>query len=160
MTGPQPIATDADAPLTFAFEVNCSPEHAFDVWTSRIGTWWPKDHTVGGEREVDVILEPGVGGLIYERDGDNVEHIWGRITTWEPPSRLAFAWHIGRGPDEATAVEVRFLTLDGRRTTVEIEQRGWERFGANARQWRERNRVGWDTVLPHFIGATGRDQAQ
>ena len=51
-----------EPPLTVAFDVGCSRSHAFDVWTSHIGTWWPKDHTVGGEPEVEVILQAGVGG--------------------------------------------------------------------------------------------------
>ncbi len=39
------------APLRVSFEVACSPERAFLVWTSRIGTWWPHDHTVTGQAE-------------------------------------------------------------------------------------------------------------
>jgi hypothetical protein len=146
-----------EPPLIVAFEVDCSRTHAFEVWTSRIGTWWPKDHTVGGEREVEVILQAGVGGLIFERGADGVEYRWGEITDWDPPDRLGFVWHIGRAAEEATTVEVRFLAVGDTKTWVEIEQRGWALFGANARQWRERNRVGWDTVVPHFIAAIGRD---
>ena len=37
------------APLTMSFDVACSAEHAFTVWTSGIGTWWPPDHTVTGQ---------------------------------------------------------------------------------------------------------------
>jgi hypothetical protein len=29
------------APLRMSFNVDCSAEHAFAVWTSGIGTWWP-----------------------------------------------------------------------------------------------------------------------
>ena len=32
----------------------------------------------------------------------------------------------------------------------EIEQSGWQRFGDEAGPWRDRNRVGWDSLLPHF----------
>ena len=35
-------------PITLAFPVACSSRHAFEMWTSRIGTWWPADHTVSG----------------------------------------------------------------------------------------------------------------
>ena len=40
------------APLRMSFDVDCSAEHAFAVWTSGIGTWWPADHTVTGEAEL------------------------------------------------------------------------------------------------------------
>jgi hypothetical protein len=41
------------------------------------------------------------------------------------------------------------------RTLVEIEHLGWERLGAEADVWRDRNRMGWTTLLPHFITAAG-----
>ena len=101
-------------PLSITFDVDCSPEHAFDVWTSRIDTWWPRDHTV--RQAVAVVLQRHLGGRIYERDADGVEHDWGEITAWEPPSRLAYSWHIGRSAGEATDVEIRFVAGDpGRR---------------------------------------------
>ncbi len=43
-------------PLEFAFDVGCSPEHAFDVWASRTSQWWPPDHTVSGERGMTVTV--------------------------------------------------------------------------------------------------------
>jgi uncharacterized protein YndB with AHSA1/START domain len=141
------------APLTFGFDVACAPEHAFDVWTSKLGTWWPRDHTAGGERPVEIAMQPGVGGLIVERGSDGVEHVWGRLTVWEPPHRLAYRWHLGRPADAATDVEVRFTAVGDDATRVEIEQRGWERLGDEAGLWRDRNHAGWDSVLPHYRNA-------
>jgi hypothetical protein len=36
---------------------------------------------------------------------------------------------------------------------VEIEHRGWERLGADAQTWRDRNGGGWATLLPHYQAA-------
>ena len=140
--------------LRFTFDVACPPEHAFDVWATRIDTWWPRDHTVGAA--VAVHLQERVGGRIYERDADGVEHDWGRVTAWDPPGRLAYTWHIGRSAEEATDVEIRFVGLGPTTTRVEIEQNGWERFGEQAGPWRERNQIGWDSLLPHFQNAIER----
>jgi len=140
-------------PLLTIFDVACSADHAFDVWTTRTGTWWPKDHTVGGAGDVDVVIEAGVGGRLLERRGDGTEHVWGEITTWEPPSRLGFRWHIGRPAEVATDVEVRFLAQGADATRVEIEQQGFERFGEQAGVLRTRNVVGWGSLLPHFTKA-------
>ena len=74
-----------------------------------------------------MILQQAVGGRIYERDAQGVEHDWGVVTAWEPPSRLAYTWHLGRDPDEATDVEIRFLAAGAGTTRVEIEHTGWER---------------------------------
>ena len=70
-------------PLRISFDVACPAEHAFRVWTSRIGTWWPPDHTVSG-RPADVVLQSGVGGRIYHLREEGLravqaylEQVWG-----------------------------------------------------------------------------------
>jgi len=80
------------------------------ISTSRIDTWWPRDHTV--HDAVAVVVQGRVGGRIYERGADGVEHEWGKVTAWEPPSRLAYTWHIGRDVGDATDVEIRFVVVD------------------------------------------------
>ncbi len=140
-------------PIRLAFEVACPPDHAFEVWTGRIGTWWPADHTVSGEPGLAVVLEPRRGGRIYERTAAGVEHDWGQVTVWEPPGRFAYLWHIGRDRADATEVEIRFVGRGGDATLVEIEHRGWEALGDEATSWRERNGGGWASLLPHYVAA-------
>jgi len=144
--------TAPTSPLRMAFEVACPAEHAFSVWTSGLGTWWPPDHTVTGRAE-RIVLEGGVGGRIYERTADGVEHEWGQVTVWQPPARLGYLWYLGRDRADATEVEIRFLAQGAAATMVEIEHRGWERLGTEGEQWRARNRAGWDHLLPHFAAA-------
>jgi hypothetical protein len=141
------------APLRMSFDVECSAEHAFTVWTSGIATWWPADHTVTGRDGVTVVMQSGVGGRIYERTPDGVEHDWGEVTVWRPPTQLAYLWHLRRDRSDATEVEIRFTANDSGGTLIEIEHRGWERLGRPAVQWRDQNRAGWQTLLPHFQAA-------
>ena len=140
-------------PLRLSVEIDCAPEHAFAVWTERIGTWWPRGHSVSGDPDIDVVLEAGVGGRILERTPDGTEIVWGEITGWEPPARLAYRWHIRRDPHEATDVQLHFVDLTDGRTRLDIEQTGWERLGAEARTWRDANTAGWSGLLPHFTAA-------
>jgi uncharacterized protein YndB with AHSA1/START domain len=140
-------------PLHFSVDVGCSVDHAFAVWTSGIGTWWPGDHTVTGEPGLRVVLEGRPGGRIYERTASGAEHDWGEITVWEPPRRLAYSWFLRTDRTDATDVTVRFSPLDAGRTRVEIEHAGWERLGARGAAWRERNLGGWTTLFPHFRAA-------
>lgn len=141
-------------PLSLSFDVACSAEHAFSTWTERIGSWWPADHTVSQQRGLDVVMEPRIGGRIYERTRTGEEHEWGEVTAWEPPARLGYLWHLRRDRNQATEVEIRFVALAAAATRVEIEHRGWERLGDDAKDWRDRNRGGWQTLLPYFIEAT------
>jgi hypothetical protein len=147
------------SPLRISFEVACPIEHAFDMWTSRISTWWPPDHTVSGDPDLVVVLEGAVGGRIYERTTAGVEHDWGVVTVWDPPSRLCYLWHLGRTEAEGTDVEVTFAPEGAIATRIDIEHRGWERLGETAAVWRDRNRVGWETLLPHFAAATARGES-
>ena len=115
-------------PLEITFEVGCLSDHAFDVWTTRIATWWPADHSVSGNPDT-VVLEPRLGGRLYERSPDGTEHDWGEITRWEPPQRFAYRWHLGRDRQTATNVEIRFEELGPTTTRVVIEHHGsaWTR---------------------------------
>jgi len=143
-------------PINLSFEVDCPVERAFAVWTGGIAQWWPADHTVSGESDLTVVLEGRPGGRIFERRASGIEHDWGAVTIWEPPSRLGYTWHLNRDRSDATDVEIRFVAQGDRVTRVEIEHRGWERLGTDAESWRDRNRGGWATLLPHYVAATER----
>jgi hypothetical protein len=132
--------------------VACSAEHAFAVWTTRIDTWWPRDHTVSGRAEA-VVLQSGVGGRIFERTPDGDEHDWGEVTIWSPPRTLGYRWHLGRAASDATEVQIQFVSQGDESTRVEIEHRGWDRLGADGVEWRQQNQGGWDALLPHFQAA-------
>jgi uncharacterized protein YndB with AHSA1/START domain len=140
-------------PIRLTFEVECAVDHAFEVWTRRISLWWPADHTVTAEPDLKVVLEGRPGGRIFERTASGIEHDWGEVTVWEPPTRLAYTWHLRRDRADATEVEIRFVDRGGISTQVEIEHRGWERLGAEGADWRERNLGGWASLLPHFVAA-------
>ena len=146
-------------PLRIAFDVARPVPHAFAVWTADIGKWWPADHTTTGEPGLIVTLEPRPGGRIYERTTDGREFDWGEIIVWEPPERFVYSWHLRREPSDATEVEIRFVATSPGATRVEIEHRGWERLGPDGPSWRDRNRGGWETLLPHYlVAATATSQ--
>jgi uncharacterized protein YndB with AHSA1/START domain len=137
-------------PIRLTFEVSCPVELAFDVWTNQLARWWPLDHTVSAEPALSVVLEGRLGGRIFERTPSGVEHDWGEVTIWEPPSRLGYTWHLNRDRGDATDVEIRFVPRGDAATQVEIEHRGWERLGGRSEDWRARNERGWSTLIPHY----------
>jgi uncharacterized protein YndB with AHSA1/START domain len=141
-------------PIELSFAVDCEPAHAFEVWTRRTSLWWPKGHSVSGDPQLEVAFEPHAGGRIVERTAAGEEHVWGEITEWEPPRRLAYRWHLRQERADATDVEITFEAAPGG-TQVTIVHGGWERLGTRAAALRDRNRGGWDGLLPHFTAACG-----
>jgi uncharacterized protein YndB with AHSA1/START domain len=140
-------------PLRFSFVVGCGVDHAFATWTTRVSAWWPLDHTVSCEGGLQVVIEPGVGGRIFERTASGREIEWGEITAWEPPRRLRYLWHLRSDRADATEVEIVFTALARASTRVDIEHRGWERFGAAGRARRDANQSGWAGLLPVYVAA-------
>lgn len=147
MTEPGPTE-----PLRITFDIACPAEHAFRVWTTRLGQWWPADHTVSGD-PADIVLEGRVGGRIVERSTAGAVHEWGEITTWEPPQRLGYLWYLRQDRADASEVEIVFIDLGHATTRVEIEHHGWEHLGSKGSELRRRNNAGWRALLPHFVAA-------
>ena len=145
-------------PIRIAFDVGCPPDHAFETWTARIDRWWPADHTVTGRwagRAHRRARGPARWPHLRARRRGGIEHEWGEVTIWEPPTRLGYLWHLRRDRADATDVEIRFLDRGDGSTLVEIVHSAWERLGAEGETWRDRNHGGWATLLPHFVEAAG-----
>jgi uncharacterized protein YndB with AHSA1/START domain len=131
--------------------VDCPVEEAFRTFTEGAASWWPfGTHSVHGEQAKAVVWE-GAGGRVYERGGPT-EAVWGEVLVWEPPHRFVTTWHPGRGPEEATELEVRF-SPEGDGTRVELEHRGWEQRGREARASYD---SGWGTILELYAGSINR----
>lgn len=139
-------------PLRFSFDVKCPVEHAFDVWTARTTSWWPRSHTVSQEKGLEVVFEGRPGGRIFERTRGGREIEWGEVTVWEPPRRLLYMWRIATDAPSATEVEITFSSR-GEQTRIDIEHRGWEKLGDRGQGWRDTNQGGWDGTLPYYVSA-------
>jgi uncharacterized protein YndB with AHSA1/START domain len=128
-------------------------ENAFRFFTEEIGSWWPLATKSVGQQEAEtLVIEPRVNGRVYERTRGGEEHKWGDVLVWEPPDRLGFTWHPGRGEETRQEVEIRFsASADG--TLVELEHRGWERLVATAEEIPEHYESGWDEVLSRYAEA-------
>ena len=144
------------APVRKVLTVQTDLDRAFAVFTQRIGRWWPRTHSINRTPMTDVVIEPRVGGRWYERGEDGSECEWGKVLTWQPPTRLVLAWQLG--PDWrynvalVTEVELTFTSVGTRETRVKLEHRSLERFGAVAHEIRGRldSPGGWGGVLAAF----------
>lgn len=148
--------TDTDS-VHASISVEAPQSLCFRLFTEGFATWWPFDtHHISKTPASDAVLEPRVGGRVYERGKDRETCDWGVVRAYEPPDRLVLGWQIGAGwthdPGCESEVEVRFLAEGPRRTRVELVHRGLEVFGASREAMREAlgSPGGWPGLLERF----------
>jgi uncharacterized protein YndB with AHSA1/START domain len=152
------MTQDVSSAVRKSITVAAPQQRAFDVFTARLGQWWPKEYHIGQAAMADFILEPKPGGRWYELGVDGAQCDTGRVLAFEPPERLVLAWHLnGRwqydpDPAHASEVEVRFIPEGPTQTRVELEHRGFERHGAGADAVRGgiESPTGWTYCLELF----------
>jgi uncharacterized protein YndB with AHSA1/START domain len=157
-----PAGATAESAVKKSLLVDCSREHAFRIFTERMGQWWPATHHVGDTPFRDIIVEPHAGGRWYEIDVKERQGAWGHVLAWEPPHRVVLSWHLNTkfafDPDLARASEihVRFVAEGPTRTRLEFEHRAIERHGEGYQALRDMLDNGWVSVLAEFAKAAER----
>ncbi|HMJ33498.1 MAG TPA: SRPBCC family protein [Baekduia sp.] len=151
----------ADAVVRRTVTVAAPVARAYDVFTSGMASWWPKDTHHVGPTPAEAVIEPFVDGRCYARAHDGTETDWGRVLAWEPPSRLVFAWLLtpqwGFEPDPALAseVEVRFTATGEDSTEVVLTHSGFERYAEGGETMRAQvdGAGGWGALLDLYVSA-------
>jgi uncharacterized protein YndB with AHSA1/START domain len=130
--------------------VNAPIEKAFAVFTEDFGAFKPREHNMLAVDIAETVLEPRVGGRLFDRGVDGSECAWARVLAYEPPDRVVFSWDISpqwqieADLANASEVEVRFVAETPERTRVELEHRHIDRHGA-----------GWEAVSDGVGGDGG-----
>ena len=133
MSGASASAGDA---ATVSVTVAAEPAVAFAVFTGELDRWWRRGPRFRGRNPGVLILEPRLGGRLFEQSAAAgvplIER--GVVTQWEPPLRLAFQWHVpdaqpvAAAPAHAsileTLVQVGFEAVPGG-TRVTVRHSGW-----------------------------------
>jgi uncharacterized protein YndB with AHSA1/START domain len=143
------------APVIKSIRVNATQAHAFEVFTSGLDRWWPRDHGIGKKPMKAAVMETRLGGRWYELAEDGSQATVGKIIVWEPPRRFVMTWDINSQwkPDATvrSEVEVRFILDGANATRVELEHRKFEQMGAEAGEsMRKDVDRGWPGMLERF----------
>jgi hypothetical protein len=138
-------------PLVHVLSLRCDPAAAFDAY-ARIGEWWHPDYTSDAITLATVIIEPRVGGRVFERHRDGHAVEWGRVTLWARPRVLAYTTHLAQLPETPSEILVMFeATANG--CTVRLEHGGWTAANVEQRaKFRE-----WPLLLRRFAALADSD---
>ena len=142
------------APVRKSVRVKASQSQAFEVFTSGLGRWWPRDKGIGQLPMKAAVMETRLGGRWYELAEDGTQTNIGKIIVWEPPQRFVVTWEINSQwkPDTTASseVEVQFIPDGANATRVELEHRKFEQLGAGGESVRTAVDGGWPTMLQRF----------
>ncbi len=148
-----------------SLRVAATAQRAFDVFTQEIGAWWRPNTLFRFTPRTPgkLAFEPGIGGRFTETLGNGKVFEIGRITAWDPGSRLAFTWRQATfAPGQVTHVEVRFETV-GDETRVTVEHRDWDsvpqehvaRHGFSDGIFLQRHGEWWQELLRSYAAQSG-----
>ena len=143
------------APVRKSLVIMATQAHAFDVFTSRLDSWWPKGHGIGASPLKQSFIEPRKGGRWYTTHEDGSEVVVGHMLAWEPPHRIVFSWGVSADwkPDltVASEVEITFVAESSNTTRVQLEHRKFESLGREGGE-KMRGSVdgGWPGLLELF----------
>jgi uncharacterized protein YndB with AHSA1/START domain len=140
------------------------PDEAFALFTERLGEFKPPEHNMLAVPIAETVLEPRVGGAIFDRGSDGSECRWARVLVFDRPERLVFSWDIGptwqieTDPDRVSEVEVRFVAEGDAATRVELEHRHLDRHGPGWEAVRDgiADEQGWQVYLDRFAALVSK----
>lgn len=157
MTSTSPVSTASAAfnhtnspalEVRKTLHVNAPLDHAFEVFTAQMTSWWPLgEHAVTDAASCHI--EPKVGGRLYEVSKTGEEALWGTVTIWDAPHHIAFSWHPGRNPELAMQVDITFQDVNGG-TELTLVHQGFERHEQPQDAF-EAYDPGWDYVLGCYL---------
>ena len=129
-----------------------APAAAFDLFTQKIGEWWPPDrrHTQDPRSEIFLLAT----GRFYERARDGREVELGYVRSWDVPNRILLDFFIATGPERPTEVEIAFVSR-GAGTEVTVMHRPRPSSEALWSERAPRYESSWDVVLSALYLAAG-----
>lgn len=153
--------TTAPTSVTISMEVAAPVERAFHVFTAEMASWWNPEHHLIAAPLQEMVVEPRVGGAIYDLGTDGSRCQWARVLAYEPPTRFVFSWDINlqwqveTDPARCSEVEVTFAPSGDSRTSVTLEHKhldrhgdGWQAMGAAVG-----SANGWPDLATRFTAA-------
>jgi len=150
--------TPSAPPIRHSLTVDAPAADAFAAFTEGMHAWWPREYSWSGQLLERMVMEPWRGGFCHEIGPYGMRLDWGRVSSWEPPQRLAFSWQISPdrtpepSPAHASEVELRFEPVDEEHTRVTLVHDGWDRVGEGGAAYRQQLAESgfWEGLLQRY----------
>jgi uncharacterized protein YndB with AHSA1/START domain len=144
------------APVVKTLELKRSAVDAFRIYVHEAAKWWPfETHALSPEnntKAIDLIVEPHIGGRVYEVAEDGRTFEWGEVLAYDPGRRFAMTWQLGQLRVQSGDLEVVFEPTGAETCRVTLTHSGWDRMGDQAQQMREGYTMGWQSVFGERFG--------
>jgi len=139
------------APVVKTLELRRSAADVFRMYVHEGKNWWPlESHSLSpsnNTKAIDLIVEPHVGGRVYEVTEDGRTFDWGEVLAYEPGARFSMTWQLGAPRAHAGDVDVRFEPTSETSCRLTLTHTGWERMPEKARETRDGYEQGWGQLL-------------
>jgi len=76
--------------------IDAPPARVFEALTKQISAWWGRPYVIGNGAR-DLIVEPKVGGRVYEDWGNGAGALWGTVTGLRKPEHIEWTGRLGMG---------------------------------------------------------------
>jgi catechol 2,3-dioxygenase-like lactoylglutathione lyase family enzyme len=101
-----PRPSEAAGPIELDYELDCSPELAWDAFVRRIDEWWHPAYAPPGLQRVTI--DPLVGAPVTMELADGSSYRWGTVTVADQPHHYAQTFTIAQDPEHPSTLEVTF----------------------------------------------------
>ncbi len=151
------MSAEMAEPLVHEVRLNCSVDHAFEVFTRLVDIWWPIGHRRFPASKLHYDVREG--GQLVERGARGEQFVLADVVTCTPPHLIEMLWHPGKISQPTTTV-IRFTSHGAHEAQVTVTHtEGAAELGET---WATRAVLfnkGWAAVLSalsDFIGKEGR----
>ena len=116
------ILSTGAANVVIEIEIEAPISKTWNAMVQDIGHWWRKDFLIC-EESAGMILDPRVGGLLFERAGaEGCGYAWGNIISFQPETHLGYVAQIVPpfGGPAQSVVQIALEALDGEKTKLTL----------------------------------------
>lgn len=76
--------------LEMQFDIAAPKERVWQMMVTRTSDWWPKEFSAGGKNTKRIVLEPRIGGRLYEDWGEGNGLTWYSVQSMDAPNMIEF----------------------------------------------------------------------